>query len=768
MVEKEEPKTEQQSSFSFTSLADAGGELIDFERIFNLLRARAWVILTVGAIAFIAALAYLARTPKVYESRAVIQVEQGNQKVVNMEEVMQDNPQTLDFLNTVVQSLTSRKLLSRVVKANDLENNPDFAPPRPGGAKYAEIELVSRLRGQVAVNLRRGTRLVDITVEDTSPELAQQLAGSFVKEFFRETFEQKMALSKVANEFLQEEAQKLGKKLEESERKLQAYKEQNKAVSLEERQNIIVEKLRDLNSKVTEAKSRRLELEADIEQLKSIKEGNYEELLNIKSVSALPQVALIREQLVNAETEIGSIKERYLPKHPNYIAASTRIANLKQSLGVEAGKAGDTLSRLYEASAEAEGKLEQALKEQEEKALELNKVAIPYNVLQRDVESDRALYDSVTKRLKETAITQGVEQTPYRVIEEPMVASQPSKPRVKFILAVALAFGLGLGVCLVIGLDLIDHSLKTVDQAESYLGLAALGAIPDTRDKEISDKMKEVWKDGKLNVYKLGDVQSTILKQKVLDPAKKMFDTSPEKRGRHPIVFEEDASSLQSEAFRTLRTSLSLLGKQSERRSFLLTSAVPSEGKSFTSLNLAYSFAQQGLKTVLVDADLRKPKLKDDLLPEAGDIAGLTDYLSDQATLDKVIQPTRIENLSLLPAGRRAPNPAELLDGDDFSKLVQALLQKYDKVIIDSPPVNAVSDVLLLARSVQTVCIVVRAGKTAKKAVSRAIQQLTKSGANMGGFIFNRLPVGGRSAGYYYYYYGDEYAKDSVYGSKTS
>lgn len=753
-----------------SALAEFGADLIDFERMINLIRAKLWLVITVASLIFLAAFAYVLRTPRIYESRAVIQVEQATQRVVDIDEVAQENPQTLDFLNTVTQALKSRKLLIRVVKANDLEKNPEFAPPREGGGKYTDIELADKLSSKVDVTLRRGTRLVDLTVEDTNPELAQKLATSFVKEFLRETFDQKLALSKVANEFLQEEAEKLKKKLEDSERKLQAYKEENKAVSLEERQNIIVEKLREVNTKVTEAKSKRLELEADIEQLKKIDKSNIEDLLRIKSVTQLPQVAMIREQLLNGEAELAALKERYMAKHPRHIAATTKIANLRQSLVTEAAKAEDTLGRLYEASVEAEGKLELALQEQEEKALELNKIAIPYNVLQRDVESDRALYESMTKRLKETAITQGIEQSPFRIIEEPMVPSRPSKPRVKLILALSLVLGIVLGVGVVIGLDTLDHSLRTVDEAEHYLGLPALAAIPDTRDTEVADSMKEVWKDGKFDASKLGGVPSVIIKQKVFSPARKMFapPKSPSgEKDRHPIVFEEDAGSLQAEAIRTLRTSLSLLGKQSERRSFLFTSAVPSEGKSFTSLNLSYAFAQQGLKTVLIDADLRKPKLKDDLLPGIGDIAGLTDYLSDQATLDKVIQPTKMENLHLLPAGRRAPNPAELLDGDGFAKMIQELLKKYDRVIVDSPPVNAVSDVLLLARSMQTTCIVVRAGKTAKKAVGRAIQQLSKADANMAGFVFNRLPVGGRSAGYYYYYYGDDYSKDSVYGSKA-
>ncbi len=164
---------------------------------------------------------------------------------------------------------------------------------------------------------------------------------------------------------------------------------------------------------------------------------------------------------------------------------------------------------------------------------------------------------------------------------------------------------------------------------------------------------------------------------------------------------------------------------------------------------------------------MRKPRLKGDLLPEEGEISGLTNYLSGAATLADVVKKTPYENLFLLPGGHRAPNPAELLNEEEFKKMLDELLKSYDRIVVDTAPVNAVSDVLLIASCVQTTCLIVRAGKTPKKAVLRAVRQLQKAGARLAGFIFNRLPVGGRSAGYYYYYYGGDYAKNSVYGAKA-
>ena len=338
------------------------------------------------------------------------------------------------------------------------------------------------MSAKLAVSLRRNTRVINVTTFDEDPEMARKLAETFVQEFLHETYEQRRSAARIAHQFLREESRQLKAQLEEAERNLQAYKESNKAVSLVERQDIIVEQLREINTKATEAKSIRLRLEADLEQIKRINPSDTEQLLQIGSVAQIPQVAMIRERLLKAENDLAAIAKRNLPMHPRFVTAQTRIANLNATLKETLSKASNMVAKQYDAAREAEGKLQKSLKEQEQKAMELNRVAIPYNVLQRDVESDRALYESVTLRLKETYITEGIDNAPFRVIEEPLVASSPSKPRKKFILALALVLGIVVGVGTVAGRDAIDGSLRTVDEAESYLQLPALAAIPERRD----------------------------------------------------------------------------------------------------------------------------------------------------------------------------------------------------------------------------------------------------------------------------------------------
>lgn len=728
-------------------------EIFDVRRLYFLILGHIVPVALFIILGMIITGALLLRLPDIYESRAVLQVEQQEKKVLKTEKVTDETPANVDFVNTVVQALTSRNILLRVVKANHLEKNPDFAKPRADGTPYTDNQLAIIMEKKVKVKLRRLTRLIDITVEDTDPELACTLAKSMVREFLREGFEQRLSVSHVADDYLKEEAAKLKDKLEKSEQELQAYKEKNNAVSLEQSQNIIIEKLRDVSASVTEAKNARLKLESDLEQLKTAQQGSTEDLLRISSVAALPEVASVREELLKADSEFSALKERYMEKHPKFQAAKNRVDALRQGLASAASKAGEILAKQYESAKETESKLDQVLKEQEAKALELNKLSIPYNVLAREVETDRSLYESVVSRMKETGVASGVETAPYRVIEEPMVPSRPAKPHRTKILAIAFVLLTVTSVFWLMIRDALSSTIRSVDQAESLLGLPVLGAIPDNR-------------------LTTTEVLASNFRNK--DKKKRSSSKDGGKKGgkgqkdqRHYLIAPvDDPGSILSEAYRTLRASITLLGHKEQTRVLLFTSAIPDEGKTFSSINCAVTFAQQGDRTLIIDSDMRRPSVHHALLG-GEERRGLTDYLSGQAGLDELIGETGIKGLSVMTAGRRAPNPAELLLQSDIPALIQELLGRFDRIIIDSAPVNAVSDTLYIAGPAKEVILVVRSDKTPGKAVQRAIAQLRKSGTHLAGIVLNRIRRG-PGEGYYYYSYGDKYHKDSVYGSSQS
>jgi polysaccharide biosynthesis transport protein len=687
-----------------------------FKRYYYLILGRLWLILLIIAVGVGGTWAWLQRQPFIYASTATILVEQAEPRVIKMERVENEKPESAEFVLTAAQMLKSKELMLRAAHELSLKKDFGLGWRKADGSKFTEDELASLLADRVETKLRRLTRLIDITAEDTNPKRAKMIAEAVATEFLKQSYERNASLSRAANEFLHQEADRLKAKLQQSEQELQQYRVENDAVSLEDRQNVIVDKLKEINSQAAQAKESRLRLESDLEQMRRIDPSDTEDLLRIESVAKLPQVAEIRLRIVEAESELAMLKQRYLHLDPKRASAVNKLSQLSQSLADLVAKAGDSVKKRYEAAVDTEQKLDFALKQQEKIALDLNRISIPYNVLAREVASDRSMYDAVITRLQETTVTQSLDKTPFRIVEQPQTSIEPVKPNRPKILIVAFFLSLAAGIGVVLGLDSIDTTFRSVDEVEKSLGLPVIAAVPDAASLKSHNLLVSHPKTG------------------------------------------------QAESFRILAASLSLIGPEENRRTFLFTSAILSEGKTFNTLHCATAFAQNGLKTILVDADLRRPRLHGELLNDKSEYLGLSDYLSELVTLEEAIAPTHIEKLDLIPAGRYCPKPIMVLSSPAFPALIKRLLNDYDRVIVDSAPINAVSDTLLLAKYFNGVCLVIRNGKTPRPAVERAARLLEQSGANVVGTILNRLPRG-HGAGYYYYYYGDEYAKGAAYGT---
>ena len=335
----------------------------------------------------------------------------------------------------------------------------------------------------------------------------------------------------------------------------------------------------------------------------------------------------------------------------------------------------------------------------------------------------RKLHDAVIQRLRELDIVSGNKnKSEVRIIEAASLPEFPIRPNKKMILIYSLALGFALSVGMVWLLVQLDSSIKSVDHAERLLGLPVLGAVPKNK----------LVKDGKSRLF-----------------------------------ISDDPQSLCAEAFRSMRASLGLLGREEDRKVVFFTSALPSEGKSFCCVNYAVAYAQQGKRTLIIDFDLRKPTLAESFGVE-GEHSGVSEVLLGKVQLDQCVQKTRFDNLFLLTAGGTVPNPAELLSGQWTKKLIHEAAAKFDQVVLDNAPVNAVSDALLIVKEAQTVCLVANARKTSYRVVQRALEMLRRAGAKPSGVVLNFLPQSAGS-GYYYYYSGNKYyGKKGVYGAASS
>lgn len=682
-----------------------------------LILEKRWKILSIIVLCIAGGIAFLSKSPRIYESTTTVEIESEQEKRIKPESSRGGEKAIDDMIKTIEQKLVSPALITTLLNHPELKDDPAFLSevPRPA----SEGDLRNALEDRISTQIRPGTQLIDIMVQDRIPVMAQKLAQLTVEAFVSVSSASKTQVSQSANAYLKGEAERLKVALAKSERTLQEYREQHQAVSLEEKQNIVGERLKELNAKVTTAKAERLKLEADLAQVTQLSDQPPERLLALTSISASGEVQELKKTISEREAELASLAQRYRPEHPRYMQAASSVAEYKEALRKAIQKAAIQLYTVHEAANATEQSLERALRSQEAVALQLSGIAIPYQQLLRDVESDRGLYTAVLARMKETDVSQGVAKFAVSVVAPSSLPIRPIKPNKRAILLLSIGAGLAIGLTLVLGLHLLDDSFKTVDQAEAALGLRSLSAIP-TRSKKPLDQVRR-------------------------------------------FLVEKPQSAI-TEAFRTLRTALLFTGSPGGYRSLLFTSAVPGEGKSFCASNYAVALALQGHTTLLIDADLRLPSigiafLGNDFTP------GLSDVLGGHADLAKAIYPTDVSNLSVLPAGTRAALPAELIGGADLPALIKAALTHFDRVVIDTAPVHAVSETLLLTPCADAVCLVVHASKTPAGAVKRALEKVRESGANVVGFILNGLPP--RSGGFYYHYHSPGYGKDEVYGASA-
>jgi len=705
MMKESDPRNEDEELRKFT-----------FLEVIHLLRERAWVIVVCVIVGLFLGLGYAAHQSRIFRAKAVLEVASEEPNVLKFDQGHAQDFTAQDALQTTVACFRSRTLLQNVIDKYDLRSDPAFAG-RLGN--LTDEQALERILRVTYVDVRKGTRLIDIIGESSNPKTAQTLANALSAEFLAMLMEQRASTSKFALKFLMDEAATLKTKLQHSEEVLQDYKENHHSVSLEEKQDTVVSKLKNQNAQWTDAKAARLRLEADYNKVVAHAD-DVNMLLSMAAVSNHPAVIECKQQISTLESKIAVLGLRYTEKHPMMIQTRAQIADAHALLNATVLKMPSLLRSTYEAAIVTEKNFETALREQEQAAQDLNRQAIPYNVLYRDVETDRALYEAILKRLKEADIAKGVELSNIRIFEAAALPAGPVNLGKIKLGGLGILGGLVLGVGLSFALHLVDNSLKTVDQAERITGLSVIGAIP-RGGRRIKSK--------------------------------------------NDIFLLNDPKSIIAESFRSLRASLELAARRKDGGIFLFTSAVPSEGKTFTAIHIAVAFAQQGLRTLLIDADLRAPKIGDIFKCERG-VPGVSDVIARESWPCRDSLATEINNLFVLSAGTRIINPAEILSGPGFGKLLQMAAADFDAVIVDSAPIHAVSDTLLLVEHVHWVCMVAKAGGTSASAVIRARQQLELAGAKVAGLVLNQLPSDG-GVGYYYYYSPGHYG-EAGYGSKKA
>ena len=704
-------------------------EPFDWRQYVHIVLEKWWLVCLCLLLGAILSVFLISREKALYGARAVLFIEQQREQVLNdrMQSVRDDEIRSIDMINTIVETLNSYPMAERVARRLELATDPAFVKAinwdSEKDGQLTPTTAAGSLPGMVKSAYREMTRLIDVIARTTDPQLSTKLANGYADEYLRMLLEQTTEATKAASQFLVEEAARLGEKMRLAEEAMQSFRERERAASLETMVKEAQATIDQTTLEIQQTESLIRQLDTDLAAV-SGSGGDTELLLKLPSVGNDPRVAQMSVQISALEREMDEMARRYREGHPAHTATKTRLQALRGDLSrltvevvgqLETRRAqGEAqLSRLREKRAEAEKRL-----------LEITGKSVEYNTLARNLEADRALYDSVIARLKEVDVTSGLTDQSIAIQERALGAGPVPSQTLKYII-LGIFGGLAAGVAMAFGLNYLDPSLRTIDQVEQRTGLGVVTCVPSIKKADVA-----------------GDGGAKL----------------PSVRDRRGVV---------AEAFRTMRATLAMISGGGKHRVFLITSAIPGEGKTFTSSNFAATLAQQDLRTLLIDADLRKPSVsklffKDNLKP------GLSEVLMGTASVSEAIVPTAIPNLWVMPAGGIAPNPSELLAQPRLTELIEKLRGEYDRVVIDSSPVLAVRDPLLLANYVDAACLIVRAGHSPAKATMQAVRLLSEAGAPTTGVVLNSVRQG--SGAYYAYSYRTygTYGAKGVYGESAA
>jgi succinoglycan biosynthesis transport protein ExoP len=663
----------------FLAKADPG-------RLLGVLFRRGWIVMVAALLGAIGLYAVANKLPKTYRATGSVQVSTQAPTILDIRPVAPEESRDLEQMRSVEQGLSATTLLLRVIEANHLADARDFAPK--GASQETLLQL---LASRVKVELSRGSRVIVVQVDDTDPVRAKTLVQSLVDEYEKWTTEKQLTITRKASEGLAREEEHLRAKMEESAQGLQEFRKAHPVPGLEgsDSGSPVRDSLGALSAQLTDATAARLKVEAEFEAYAKFDASNPDALAGLASsergTEVLSQVRAIQQK----EADFGRVKERYLFKHPVYKEIDNEIKLMKSNLAETVRSAGQALEQQYKVAKENELKLSGEVSLARGNAVDVEGLREQFRSMSRDAEADRTLHDSVALRLRETSLMTSVPSSVLQWQGVPLTPEKPHGPR-KIVFAAVGAFGGFLaGLTLLVGLELADRKVRDPGAAARATGAPLLATLPQIEHSG----------DG--------------------------------------MVLLSDPSSAGAEAFRRLRAILAPTPGSTTARTVLFASARAGEGKSFCALNYATSLAMQGHRTLLLDADLRRAGLSQQHLAGAEDESGLGGYLAGKIDPADACFTTALPNLYVLSSGPVRKDAAELLAGTRFPSLLEDAYRWFDRVVIDTSPVLAVSDLLAITRYADRTCLVVRDRGSDRRELRRAADLVRSAGGSLVGFVWN-------------------------------
>lgn len=728
-------------------------EPLDLRAYGRILRKRLATVLIVFFLVFAVGLIVTLKEKPVYRAQVLMEIQKENADIPTIKDLYELESVSDSYLKTQYDILASESLARHVIDQLHLDALPEFNKPRwwslerfrftsapkkqtfalgPAPTAHDSVvyqRVLERFQDRLSIEPVSRSRLVTVRFDSRNGELSARIVNTLADDYIDQSLEARWAATQKATDWLSQQLVGVKGKLENSEEQLQDYARHNGLVFLENdkgaSQNVANERLQELQEELTKAQADRYEKES---LYRLVQSGDYGSLPGVVENKLIQDLS---ERLAELKRELADLSTKFNAEYPRVKEVQSQIDEIEATLKDERQRAADKITNEYLAAVRREELVKQALEDQQKQVNVVAEKAVQYNIIKREVETNKELYEGLLQRLKEAGVSASLKASNIRVVDSADPPAKPAKPQVPLNLAVAALLGLGLGISTAFLQERLDDTLKGADDVERLFGLSALALIPSVHSLN----------GDRPSVRKLLDRTLPLRSGPngtASNPAARWHRIDQVERGEKP-----QASLV--EAFRSLRASVLLSTADHPPGSLLITSTQPGEGKTTVATNLAISLAQLGQRVLLVDADLRFPSLQ--RLFRIRESLGLVSHLTGQQDWRAAVCPSGSPGLDLLLCGPVPPNPAELLSSKSMGAFINAAKSEYGFVILDSSPLLALADSRILAALVDGVLFVVKSGATPREQVIQSQSSIRSAGANLIGVALNNVTL--HTNGYY-------------------
>ena len=714
-----------------SSYAPYGEEEVHLRDYLQVILRRKWIVLTFFIAVFTTVTIGTFLMRPLYKSTVTIKIDKENPNILQFKDVYAVERPEEDYYQTQYKVLKSRNLARRVIRQTKLDIDPEFSGKREEGVKLASFiqkekpikedgvdsGLVDRFLDRIEVAPQQKSRLVNVTFRSYNPDLAAKVADSIARSFIDLNIESKFEATQQAREWLEKQLEAMKAKVEQAEEKLNEYAAKNEILFLDKEskgndsENIITRRLSDLSTQLMAATGERFQKEALYQESKS---GESDASIPVMANSL---VMSLSKDYASLEADYNQNLKIYKPDYPKMVKQKELMDQLKKRIETESKKVITSVRKDYQAALTRENYLKAAFEKQKKEALDLNNRSVQYQILKREADTNKELYNGLLQRLKETGISASMTSSNIQILDRAEVPKAPFSPKKGRNILLALLVGLFGGVGMAFLADYLDSTIKTPEDLERRVYMPSLGIVP-------------------------------------------LYNA---KGSKIPVEFisHKDANSALSEAYSSIRTFLLFSTAGKPPKVMMMTSARREEGKTTTSLNTAVSLTKSNSRVVLIDADMRRPRLHKVL--KVSNTSGLSSFLSGNMEFGvDMIKKTGIPGLCVVTSGPIPPNPAELLGSPRLKDLLDGISPLCDFIIIDTPPMLGLADAAITSTQTDGVIMVVRSGKTPRDAVQQAKRILDGVNAKVLGVVLNAMDSNNMKYGYYsyYQYYYQNYKSD--------